>query len=97
MRWLIKIYQRYWSPFTAPTCRFQPTCSAYADEALERYGPVRGSWLALKRILRCQPFARHGYDPVPETFSWWDSDPSIRSGNRSGNRAGDNRADSSED
>jgi putative membrane protein insertion efficiency factor len=93
VRWLIKIYQRYWSPFTAPTCRFQPTCSAYADEALERYGPVRGSWLALKRILRCQPFARHGYDPVPEIFSWWGSDPSIHSGNR----AGDNRADSSED
>ena len=76
MRWLIKVYQRYLSPFTAPTCRFHPTCSAYADEALERYGLVRGSWLALKRILRCQPFARHGYDPVPENFSWWGSDPS---------------------
>jgi len=76
VRWLIKVYQRYLSPFTAPTCRFHPTCSAYADEALERYGLVRGSWLALKRILRCQPFARHGYDPVPESFSWWGSDPS---------------------
>ena len=76
MRWLIKVYQRYLSPFTAPTCRFHPTCSVYADEALERYGLVRGSWLALKRILRCQPFARHGYDPVPENFSWWGSDAS---------------------
>ena len=75
MRWLIKIYQRYLSPFTAPTCRFQPTCSAYADEALERYGPVRGSWLMLRRIARCQPFARHGYDPVPETYRWWGGDP----------------------
>jgi putative membrane protein insertion efficiency factor len=75
VRWLIGVYQRYLSPFTAPTCRFQPTCSAYADEALERYGAVRGSWLALKRILRCQPFARHGYDPVPETFRWWGSEP----------------------
>ena len=75
MRWLIRIYRRYVSPFTAPTCRFQPTCSAYADEALERYGSLRGSWLALKRILRCQPFASHGYDPVPETFRWWGSYP----------------------
>ena len=75
MRWLIRIYRRYVSPFTAPTCRFHPTCSAYADEALERYGPVRGSWLALKRILRCQPFAHHGYDPVPEAFRWWGPGP----------------------
>ena len=75
MRWLIKIYQRYLSPVTTPTCRFQPTCSAYADEALERYGPVRGSWLMLRRIARCQPFARHGYDPVPETYRWWGGDP----------------------
>jgi putative membrane protein insertion efficiency factor len=75
VRWLISIYRRYVSPFTAPTCRFQPTCSAYADEALERYGSLRGSWLALKRILRCQPFASHGYDPVPETFRWWGSYP----------------------
>jgi len=73
MRWLIRIYQRYISPFTAPRCRFQPTCSEYADEAIERHGSLRGSWLAIRRILRCQPFAAHGYDPVPDSFSWWRS------------------------
>jgi putative membrane protein insertion efficiency factor len=71
VRWLIRIYRRYISPFTAPRCRFQPTCSEYADEAVERYGSLQGGWLAIKRILRCQPFAAHGYDPVPEVFSWW--------------------------
>jgi putative membrane protein insertion efficiency factor len=71
VRWLIAIYRRFVSPFTAPSCRFQPTCSEYADAAIERYGNLRGSWLAAKRILRCQPFGGHGYDPVPEEFSWW--------------------------
>jgi hypothetical protein len=71
VRWLIRIYQRYISPFMAPSCRFQPTCSEYADEAIARYGSLRGGWLAMRRILRCQPFGSHGYDPVPEVFSWW--------------------------
>ena len=74
MRWLIGIYRRYLSPLTAPTCRFQPSCAEYADTALERFGPWRGTWLALKRILRCQPLARPGYDPVPQEFSWWGRD-----------------------
>jgi putative membrane protein insertion efficiency factor len=62
---LIRGYQRYLSPFLAPHCRFTPTCSQYAHEAIERHGMLRGGWLALKRILRCHPWGGSGYDPVP--------------------------------
>lgn len=63
---LIKIYQTVISPFTPATCRFQPTCSHYAKEALEKHGFFKGGWLALKRIFSCHPWGRSGYDPVPE-------------------------------
>ena len=63
---LIKIYQTVISPFTPATCRFQPTCSHYAKEALEKHGFFKGGWLALKRILSCHPWGRSGYDPVPD-------------------------------
>lgn len=61
----IRFYQRGISPLTPPSCRFQPTCSQYAREAIERYGAAKGSWLAMRRLARCQPFCRGGYDPVP--------------------------------
>ena len=61
----ILAYRLLLSPFLAPTCRYYPTCSAYAEEALERHGAARGSWLATKRICRCHPWASGGYDPVP--------------------------------
>lgn len=61
----LRFYRRYLSPLKPPMCRFAPTCSQYAIEAVEAHGIVRGGALAIWRILRCQPFARAGYDPVP--------------------------------
>ena len=63
--WLIRFYQREISPLRPPCCRFIPTCSQYALEAIEKYGLLKGGALALWRILRCNPFCRGGYDPVP--------------------------------
>ena len=62
---LIKLYQNTASKFLPSVCRFQPTCSQYAFEAIKRHGFARGSWLAAKRIVRCNPFTEGGYDPVP--------------------------------
>lgn len=60
----LKLYKTLLSPFFPPACRFTPTCSEYAFQAVERYGVIGGTWLGLKRILRCQPFCRGGDDPV---------------------------------
>lgn len=65
----IHVYRLAISPMIGPRCRYQPTCSAYALEALERHGPLKGSWLTVRRILRCHPFGGFGYDPVPEPTS----------------------------
>jgi putative membrane protein insertion efficiency factor len=62
---LIKFYRAVISPLKPPSCRFYPTCSAYAYEAITRYGPLKGTFLAVKRILRCHPLNPGGYDPVP--------------------------------
>lgn len=62
---LIKFYRNCISPLTPPACRYTPTCSQYAMEAIQKYGPLKGGWLAFKRILRCNPFGGSGYDPVP--------------------------------
>ncbi len=62
----IRVYQRFISPFFLPRCRFQPTCSHYAVEAITLHGGLRGGWLALKRLARCHPWGGSGYDPVPD-------------------------------
>lgn len=63
---MIRFYQRHISAHTQPSCRFSPTCSQYAIEAIERFGAWKGLGMAMWRILRCNPFGGHGYDPVPE-------------------------------
>ena len=62
---LIRFYQRSVSPLRPAACRFEPTCSRYGHEAIERHGVLRGGWLTLRRLGRCHPFRRGGYDPVP--------------------------------
>lgn len=62
---LIRFYKSFLSPMLPPSCIYQPTCSQYTYEAIEKYGLLRGSWMSVLRILRCHPFARGGYDPVP--------------------------------
>ncbi|RYF67532.1 MAG: membrane protein insertion efficiency factor YidD [Comamonadaceae bacterium] len=62
---IITLYQRLLSPLLPASCRFHPTCSQYAKEALSRHGIIKGIWLSLKRILRCNPFHPGGFDPVP--------------------------------
>ena len=63
---MIRFYQKNISPIKKPCCRFYPTCSEYAVEAIEKYGALKGSLMAVWRILRCNPFCKGGYDPVPE-------------------------------
>jgi hypothetical protein len=70
---LIRLYQLVLSPLLGANCRFQPTCSAYAREAIERFGPRRGGWLAIKRISRCHPWSKSGFDPVPPSGAWQNS------------------------
>jgi len=67
---VVDLYRRFLSPLLPPLCRFEPSCSAYAREALLRHGALKGTLLALWRILRCNPFGRGGHDPVPPPGRW---------------------------
>jgi putative membrane protein insertion efficiency factor len=66
---LVRLYQRFISPLTPPSCRFHPSCSAYAVTALTRFGPLRGGWLTVRRLGRCNPWNPGGVDPVPMTWA----------------------------
>ena len=66
---LISIY-RFFSKYTPSVCRYEPTCSRYTYEAIERFGVLKGGYLGIKRILRCNPWHEGGYDPVPDEFKW---------------------------
>jgi uncharacterized protein len=65
LRGIIRAYQLVISPLFPPSCRFYPTCSEYGYEAIGKYGAIKGGWLTIKRVARCQPFSKGGYDPVP--------------------------------
>ena len=65
---LVRFYQLALSPLKQPTCRFSPTCSQYSIEAIERFGVIKGTYLSVRRILKCHPFHEGGYDPVPEKW-----------------------------
>jgi putative membrane protein insertion efficiency factor len=65
LAWLIRLYRRWVSPMTPRHCRFEPTCSGYALDAIRTHGALKGSWMSIRRIGRCHPFARGGLDPVP--------------------------------
>jgi putative membrane protein insertion efficiency factor len=64
----VRGYRRFVSPLIPPSCIYTPTCSRYAEIAVERFGVLKGSWLAFRRIIRCHPFRKGGYDPVPDTW-----------------------------
>ena len=66
---MVRGYQRYISPLTPPSCRYYPTCSNYMIQAIQKHGAVKGTLMGTARILRCHPFTKGGYDPVPDHFS----------------------------
>jgi uncharacterized protein len=80
----IELYRTYVSPLRLPSCRFSPTCSEYAVEALSEYGLIPGGWLAMVRLAKCGPWHRGGWDPVPERAGSWQSLQGVVDGVRSG-------------
>ena len=75
--WFLRAYRLLISPLYGQVCRYHPSCSAYALEAVTRFGTLRGSWLAIRRIGRCHPWAAGGLDPVPTMFTWRALSPQV--------------------
>lgn len=67
----VHVYRKLISPFIPPRCRYYPTCSTYALTSVRRFGPIKGGWLALRRIVRCNPWSAGGIDPVPESYAFF--------------------------
>lgn len=67
---LLRLYKKFISPMLPPSCRFKPTCSEYAMEAFEKFGVLKGFYLSIRRVMRCNPYHRGGWDPVPDVFSF---------------------------
>jgi uncharacterized protein len=80
--WLLRGYQWWISPLLGPRCRFQPTCSNYAMQAIERFGVFKGAYLAARRLLRCHPFHPGGYDPIPDAPCQCHATTNMTDGNR---------------
>ncbi len=72
--WMIRGYKRLVSPFLGNNCRFHPSCATYCADAVEKHGVIKGIYLGVKRIFKCQPWHGGGYDPVPEKFRFWGAD-----------------------
>ncbi len=85
--WVLRVYQYVLSPLVGNQCRFAPTCSQFAIEAVERHGALRGAWLAVARLARCHPWHAGGIDPVPQRFHW-----ACACASRAGARVHDGRA-----
>lgn len=84
LRGLVRLYRLAVSPVIPPRCRYLPTCSEYAEEALARHGPAAGGWLAIRRFARCHPWSAWGYDPVPEPRTCSSTAPVRGTGLRAG-------------
>ena len=85
----LRVYQAFFSPIMPLSCKYYPTCSHYAYEAVERFGVRRGSWMALRRLLRCNPFTHGGFDPVPELDA---NSPAVHSHDHTGPAHGEELA-----
>ena len=94
---IVRLYQLLLSPILGPRCRFQPTCSTYALDAIKLHGGLRGGWMAIKRIIRCHPWGGHGYDPVPD-MKMTDADTEkTKNNNHSAKKTGGVKEDTSTD